>query len=148
MSTSGFDASDLSDLENQLLRLAAKQYPKEAKSFLRTQGNKAKTRLRNRTKSVTKKKTGNILRGIDKSAPKLYEGSFQIRVYNKAPHAHLIEHGHVMADKYGKPILNTMGQEMWVNGRFPAAQTTNELKAIWPGEVEQFIDELLEKGLG
>lgn len=148
MSTSGFDASDLSDLENQLLRLAAKQYPKEAKSFLRTQGNKAKTRLRNRTKSVTKKKTGNLLRGIDKSAPKLYEGSFQIRVYNKAPHAHLIEHGHVMADKYGKPILNTMGQEMWVNGRFPAAQTTNELKAIWPGEVEQFIDELLEKGLG
>lgn len=148
MSTSGFDASDLSDLENQLLRLAAKQYPKEAKSFLRTQGNKAKTRLRNRTKSVTKKKTGNLLRGIDKSAPKLYEGSFQIRVYNKAPHAHLIEHGHVMADKFGKPILNEFGQEMWVNGRFPAAQTTNELKEIWPGEVEQFIDELLEKGLG
>ena len=148
MNTSGFDASDLSDLENQLLRLAAKQYPKEAKSFLRTQGNKAKTRLRNRTKSVTKKKTGNLLRGIDKSAPKLYEGSFQIRVYNKAPHAHLIEHGHVMADKFGKPILNEFGQEMWVNGRFPAAQTTNELKEIWPGEVEQFIDELLEKGLG
>ena len=148
MSTSGFDASDLSDLENQLLRLAAKQYPKEAKSFLRNQGNKAKTRLRNRTKSVTKKKTGNLLRGIDKSAPKLYEGSFQIRVYNKAPHAHLIEHGHVMTDKFGNPILNAMGQEMWVKGRFPAAQTTNELKAIWPGEVEQFIDELLEKGLG
>ena len=148
MSTSGFDASDLSDLENQLLRLAAKQYPKEAKSFLRTQGNKAKTRPRTRTKSVTKKKTGNLLRGIDKSAPKLYEGSFQIRVYNKAPHAHLIEHGHVMADKFGKPILNEFGQEMWVNGRFPAAQTTNELKEIWPGEVEQFIDELLEKGLG
>lgn len=148
MSTSGFDASDLSDLEKQLLRLAAKQYPKEAKSFLRTQGNKSKTRLRNRTKSVTKKKTGNLLRGIDKSAPKLYDGSFQIRVYNKAPHAHLIEHGHVMTDKFGNPILNAMGQEMWVNGRFPAAQTTNELKAIWPGEVEQFIDELLEKGLG
>lgn len=148
MSTSGFDASDLSDLENQLLRLAAKQYPKEAKSFLRTQGNKAKTRLRNRTKSVTKKKTGNLLRGIDKSAPKLYEGSFQIRVYNKAPHAHLIEHGHVMTDKFGKPILNTMGQEMWVNGRFPAANTTNELKTLWPAEVDKFIDDLLEKGLG
>lgn len=148
MSMSGFDASDLSDLENQLLRLATEQYPKEAKSFLRTQGNKAKTRLRNKTKSVTKKKTGNLLRGIDKSAPKLYEGSFQIRVYNKAPHAHLIEHGHVMADKFGKPILNAMGQEMWVNGRFPAAHTTNELKAIWPAEVEKFIDDLLEKGLG
>lgn len=148
MSTSGFDASDLSDLENQLLRLASKQYPKEAKSFLRTQGNKAKTRLRNRTKSVTKKKTGNLLRGIDKSAPKLYEGSFQIRVYNKAPHAHLIEHGHVMTDKFGNPILNAMGQEMWVNGRFPAANTTNELKTLWPAEVDKFIDDLLEKGLG
>ena len=53
-----------------------------------------------------------------------------------------------MADKFGNPILNEFGQEMWVNGRFPAAQTTNELKAIWPGEVEKFIDDLLEKGLG
>lgn len=145
---SGFDTSDLSGLEKQLLKLANEQYPKEAKSFLRTQGNKAKTRLRNRTKSVTKKKTGNLLRGIDKSAPKLYEGSFQIRVYNKAPHAHLIEHGHVMTDKFGKPILNAMGQEMWVNGRFPAANTTNELKTLWPAEVDKFIDDLLEKGLG
>lgn len=148
MSMSGFDASDLSDLENQLLKLANEQYPKEAKSFLRTQGNKAKTRLRNKTKAVTKKKTGNLLRGIDKSAPKLYEDSFQIRVYNKAPHAHLIEHGHVMTDKFGKPILNAMGQEMWVNGRFPAANTTNELKTLWPAEVDKFIDDLLEKGLG
>lgn len=148
MSTIGFDASDLSDLENQLLKLATEQYPKEAKRFLRNQGNKAKTRLRNKTKSVTRKKTGNLIRGIDKSAPKLYEGSFQIRVYNKAPHAHLIEHGHVMADKFGKPILNAMGQEMWVNGRFPAAHTTNEMKDIWPAEVEKFIDDLLEKGLG
>lgn len=69
MSTSGFDASDLSDLENQLLRLAAKQYPKEAKSFLRTQGNKAKTRLRNRTKSVTKRKRA-ISSGESTKAPR------------------------------------------------------------------------------
>lgn len=148
MTESGFDTGDLTDLYASLTRLANEQYPREAKSFLRTQGNKAKTRLRNKTKAVTKKKTGNLLKGIDKSQPKLFQGSFQIRVYNKAPHAHLIEHGHVMADKFGKPILNEFGQEMWVNGRFPAAQTTNELKDIWPGEVEQFIDELLEKGLG
>ena len=148
MTESGFDTGDLTDLYASLTRLANEQYPREAKSFLRAQGNKAKTRLRNKTKAVTKKKTGNLLKGIDKSAPKLFQGSFQIRVYNKAPHAHLIEHGHVMADKFGKPILNEFGQEMWVNGRFPAAYTTNELKAIWPGEAEQFIDELLEKGLG
>lgn len=148
MTRSGYDADDLTELYASLTRLANEQYPKEAKSFLRAQGNKARTRLRNKTKAVTKKKTGNLLKGIDKSPPKLFQGSFQIRVYNKAPHAHLIEHGHVMADKFGKPILNEFGQEIWVNGRFPAAQTTNELKEIWPGEVEQFIDELLEKGLG
>lgn len=148
MTRSGYDADDLTDLYASLTKLANEQYPKEAKSFLRSQGNKAKTRLRNKTKSLTKKKTGNLLKGIDKSPPKLFQGSSQIRVYNKAPHAHLIEHGHVMADKFGKPILNEFGQEMWVNGRFPAAKTTNELKAIWQGEVEQFIDELLEKGLG
>lgn len=148
MIQSGFDYSDLTNLQQNLTRLANEQYPKEAKSFLRSQGNKARTRLRNKTKSVTKKKTGNLLKGIDKSPPKVYDGSWQIRVYNKAPHAHLIEHGHVMADKHGNPILNEMGQEMWVNGRFPAAYTTNELKAIWPGEVGKFIDELLERGLG
>lgn len=148
MTRSGFDAGDLTDLYASLTRLANEQYPREAKSFLRSQGNKARTRLRNKTKSVTKKKTGNLLKGIDKRQPKLYQGSFQIRVYNKAPHAHLIEHGHVMADKFGNPILNEFGQEMWVNGRFPAAQTTNELKAIWPGEVEKFIDDLIDKGLG
>lgn len=53
-----------------------------------------------------------------------------------------------MTDKFGKPILNAMGQEMWVNGRFPAANTTNELKTLWPAEVDKFIDDLLEKGLG
>lgn len=165
MISSGFDTSDLSGLEKQLLKLANEQYPKEAKSFLRTQGNKAKTRLRNRTKSVTKKKTGNLLRGIDKSAPKLYEGSFQIRVYNKAPHAHLIEHGHSniktrpgkgkipighpvqMVSGHGKALF-VDGKEIWVPGRHPAAKTTNELKEIFPGEVDKFLDELLEKGLG
>ena len=147
-SSAVFDARELSELNDKLLKLAGTTYPKEAKSFLREQGNDLKKRLRDNTKSRTKKKTGNLLKGIDKSAPKIYDGSWQIRVYNKAPHAHLIEHGHVMADKHGNPILNEFGEEMWVNGVFPAAWATNQMKARWPGEVEKFIDDLLEKGLG
>ena len=141
---SGFHAQDLDQLERQFLDMVRTHYPKEAKRFLRNQGNQAKKRLRDKTKGLTKKKTGNLLKGIDKTAPKVYDGDFQIRVYNKAPHAHLIEHGHVMADKDGKPILNSMGQEMWVPGRHPAAMTTRELKASFPGEVEKFVDDLLE----
>jgi hypothetical protein len=33
---------------------------------------------------------------------------------------------------------------MWVPGRHPAAMTTKDLKASFTGEVEKFVDDLLE----
>lgn len=142
---SGFDHKELVKLSKDLLKLAGTTYPAEAQRFLKDQANQARVRLRKNTQAVTRKKTGNLLRGVNRGKAHTYAGSWQIRVYNKAPHAHLIEHGHVMAGSDGRPILNASGQERWVNGRFPAAKTTNELKALWPGEVEAFVDELLKE---
>lgn len=144
-SNTGFDLKELDKLNRDLLRLAGTTYPEEAKRFLQEQANAARVRLRKNTQAVTTKRTGNLLKGVNKGRAHTYAGSWQVRVYNKAPHAHLIEHGHVMANSKGEPILNASGQERWVNGRFPAAKTTNELKALWPGEVAAFVDEILRE---
>lgn len=143
----GFDLGDLERMNEQFLRLAESEFPKEAKKFIRRQGAKCETRLRNAYKTRVKEKTGNLIAGVGKSYPQIYAGSYQIRVYNRAPHAHLIEHGHVMKDKNKKPILDELGQERWVDGKYVAAWTVTEYKKIYPEEVDKFVDEMLEKGL-
>lgn len=137
----GFDLSELDALNNQLLDLAQTQYPKEAKKFLRDEANVARNKLRANTKAATKKKTGNLLKGIDRGPVKKHNGNFQIRVYNKAPHAHLIEHGHVL-------WVNGKETEKFVPGRHVAAKTVLEMKETFPADADRFVDELLDKGLG
>ena len=138
---SGFDLRELDALNAQFLDLAQKQYPKEAKKFLRDEANVARKKLRANTKAATKKKTGNLLRGSDRGPVKKYQGDFQIRVYNNAPHAHLIEHGHVL-------WVNGKETEKFVPGKHVAAKTVTEMKETFPADADRFVDELLDKGLG
>lgn len=139
MSTEGMDTRELDDLVKNMFRTAQDVYPDEAKSFLKKEGNKGRRLLRAKTKAVTKKKTGNLLKGIRRTGVQKYNGDFQIRVYNKAPHAHLIEHGHVL-------WVNGTKTEKFVPGKHPAADTTKQLKREFPRDVETFVDEMLSKG--
>lgn len=135
----GFDCHELDALAKTMYKIAEENYPKEVKVFLRKQAGEGTKLLRAETKAVTKKKTGNLRKGIRKGPPKKYRGDWQIRVYNKAPHAHLIEHGHAQRVK-GRVI------EKYVPGRHPAAKTTRKLKSDFPREVEKFVDHLIEEG--
>lgn len=90
----GFDLHELDEFTRDLVDLAQKQFPKEAKQFIQKQGNEGRKRLRANTRAVTKKRTGNLLRGIQRGKATKYKGNYQIRVMNTAPHAHLIEYGH------------------------------------------------------
>lgn len=139
MSTEGMDTRELDELVKNMLRTAQDVYPDEAKSFLKKEGNKGRRLLRAKTKAVTKKKTGNLLKGTRRTGVQKYDGDFQIRVYNKAPHAHLIEHGHVL-------WVNGTKTEKFVPGKHPAADTTKQLKRELPRDVEAFVDEMLSKG--
>lgn len=140
MSTEGMDTRELDELVKNMFRTAQDVYPDEAKSFLKKEGNKGRRLLRAKTKAVTKKKTGNLLKGIRRTGVQKHNGDFQIRVYNKAPHAHLIEHGHVL-------WVNGTKTEKFVPGKHPAADTTKQLKREFPRDVETFVDEMLSKGL-
>lgn len=139
MSTEGMDTRELDELVKNMFRTAQDVYPDEAKVFLKKEGNKGRRLLRAKTKAVTKKKTGNLLKGIRRTGVQKHDGDFQIRVYNKAPHAHLIEHGHVL-------WVNGTKTEKFVPGKHPAADTTKQLKREFPRDVEGFVDEMLSKG--
>lgn len=139
MSTEGMDTRELDELVKNMFRTAQDVYPDEAKSFLKKEGNKGRRLLRAKTKAVTKKKTGNLLKGIRRTGVQKHNGDFQIRIYNKAPHAHLIEHGHVL-------WVNGTKTEKFVPGKHPAADTTKQLKREFPRDVEGFVDEMLSKG--
>lgn len=139
MITEGMDTRELDELVKNMFRTAQDVYPDEAKSFLKKEGNKGRRLLRAKTKAVTKKKTGNLLKGIRRTGVQKHNGDFQIRVYNKAHHAHLIEHGHVL-------WVNGTKTEKFVPGKHPAADTTKQLKREFPRDVEGFVDEMLSKG--
>lgn len=180
MVESGFDFHELDDLTRQLYRTAEEFYPKEAKKFLSDQGNKGKRVLRAEIKSRVKghrkretkadKKTS-LNSGISKGKVHKYEGDFQVRVYDKAPHAFIVEHGHSNVKTrsgkssipVGTPItmipkekttnhvgplfVGRDGAVKQIEGRHYAAATTNKLKAEFPGDVEEFVDDLIERGL-
>lgn len=137
----GFDTRELEQLNQQFLDLAQNQFPKDAKKFLRDEAGKTRKKLRAATKAATKKKTGNLLRGIDRGPVKKYNDDFQIRVYNRAPHAHLIEHGHVL-------WVDGTKTEKFVPGKHVAAKTTLEMKEEFPKDADKFVDDMLDKGLG
>ena len=138
---SGFDLSELAALNQSLLKLADETFPTETKKFIRRQGTQVKSRLKKAYRQKTTKKTGHLLAGVsaDSFATRTEDG-WQIRVRNTAPHAHLIEHGHVFYHRGTKT-------EKWVEGKHIAGTVVNEYKAAYPQEVDEFVDQMLGKGL-
>ena len=54
-------------------------------------GNKLRSNVKKAYITRVRKKTGNLLKGISRGRPYLYQkDQFQVRVKNKAPHAHLV----------------------------------------------------------
>ena len=141
----GFDTRELAQLARDL-EAVADRYPDKAKEFLKKQGNEGQNRLRQMTSMATKKKTGNLLKGIRRTGVQDRNGDYQIRVYNKAPHAHLIEHGHVQWVKVkGRPGARRK-TEKFVEGRHPAAKTVKSMKATMPEDASKLVDEVLREG--
>ena len=141
MVENGYSTAELDDLTTELLRTAERSYPTNARKMMREQGKTGRKKLRDNTKSCTTKRTGNLLKGIQAGKVTKYEGDFQVRIKNTAPHAHLIEYGHSMV-VFGKKT------EKFVEGKYPARKTAEEMRPVFAEAVEKFVDEMLEEGLG
>lgn len=137
----GFDSSELDDLSKELLTLAQEQFPKETKAFLRKQVRLARNRARRVIRETVNKKTGNLLKGV--TAGKVWKNgdAYQARVYNDAKHAHLIENGHVLW-VHGKKT------EKFVPGKHVMARAGDQTDEAFAAAADDFVDDLLGKGLG
>lgn len=90
-----FSLGGLTELQKDLLVVAKKKLPKEQKKIMRKVGNKARRYVVKKAKASVKKKTGNYHKGFKRG--KVFDGDggeTVVRVFNSAPHAHLIEYGH------------------------------------------------------
>lgn len=155
MSSAGFDIAELITL-TECFDNIEKQYPKDGKDFLRQQGNT----LNRQTKKLAKKRVGKNGKGPDKDKPankryvngfkrgKVYHheqtNSLAVRVYNTRPHAHLIEYGHVQLTHDRKSPKNG---ERFVKGFHVLRDSANAFEPKFEEEVEEFFDNLLDKGL-
>lgn len=155
MSSAGFDFTELMVLAECFDNIG-EQFPKESKEFLRQQG----TNLNKQTKKLARKRIGKNGKGPDKdkSANKRYlsgfkrgkvyhheqTDSFAVRVYNSRPHAHLLEYGHVQLTHDRKSPKNG---ERFVKGFHVLRDSANAFEPKFEEDVEEFFDNLLDKGL-
>ncbi len=136
-SEDGFDVRDFVALEKSFERFRA-EFPQQAENFLTKQGTEARTRLIEITNMSTTKKTGNLIKGIHRKPVEIWEDTIQTRVYNKAPHAPLLEHGHELW-AWG----HATGKD--VEGKHMAAYTTKSMKRTFPGDAADFVERQLKK---
>ncbi|MBB6218186.1 hypothetical protein HNQ80_004326 [Anaerosolibacter carboniphilus] len=135
-----FDIKELDQFANDILNLAEKKMPKEVKKFLTKEGAKLNRKVKKKAQSKVKKKTGNYMKGFKKGKPYKYKGDeWALRVYNGAPHAHLIEHGHAVV-RDGKEIGFAKGKKV-------LEESAKEFEGEFYQDVDKLVDEMLDKGL-
>lgn len=129
----------LDKLSKDLLKMANTiNNGKDAKEFLKKSGNKLKNKTLNVAKSRVKESTGNYIRSIKKGKVYEFQGALAVRTYSTAPHAHLIEYGHIKKDRTGREHGFQRGYNV-----FGTAQ--KEFEEEFYQDTEKFIDEVLMK---
>lgn len=144
-----FDAHELGEYSERLLRMAQSQFPRDTRNFMGRAGGKFSTKAKKNYRSMTKKKTGNLIKGVSKGRPYKYSSNeFSVRVKNGAPHAHLLEHGH--AEWFHHTVRHNFASARpsgrYVKGYHVMGKSVREFEGEFPPMAEQFIDKLLAEG--
>lgn len=139
----GFDFKELTEIETNLLKLANSQMPKESKKFLKKEGKNLLQETQ--TEAIfcgVKHKSHKYYDSIKQGKVYKYKGDNTLanRVYSTAPHAHLIEEGHVLI-RNGKEIG-------YVKGKYVFENAKKNFTSQYYESCQKFIDDMLEKGLG
>lgn len=95
-----------------------KAFPKETESFMKAEAREMRKQVVRLAKSRVRKVTGNYFKGF-KAGKKVYKWSdadYNVRVYNSAPHAHLIENGY-RGLAWGHPKGWTPGKHIMADGQ-------------------------------
>jgi len=124
----------LNEFTKEMLDICSKEYPKQVKRMLQKSGNKLRRKVVGKAKGMVKTKTGNYIKGFKRGRVYKYGGDEDaVRVYNSAPHAHLIEYGHRMVTKSGKEVGFVKGYHV-----------LDGIKEKFSEEFSKDIDEMLD----
>ena len=137
------DISELNEYAEGMIEFGVNEMPNVAKKFMRKEATKLRKKAADKTKAVVGKKTGNLYKRIKKGKTVYAWGDAQynIRVYNGAPHAHLIEYGHNMVTPSGQTVGFVPGKHILENSALayqPNFQKNIESKLI--EKVEEALD--------
>ena len=143
----GFDISALDEYAESMLDYATKEFPKVTERFMKSEATKLKNKAKRKAKSSLKSQpTGNYVDGF-KAGKKVYEygdTKYNIRVYNGAPHAHLIEYGHRMVGHKPNKTFNGL----YVRGYHPIENANIEFQPTFYKDVETDLVGMVEEELG
>ncbi len=119
MSQEGFLFGELSEFKQDLIRDIKENFPKEAEKFIKEEAQKCLKVARKVARKEVGTSKGKKKNWIDKKSyhkgfrvgkPYKYANDLCCRAYNKAPHAHLIEYGHVNVPRSSKRATTRAGR--------------------------------------
>jgi hypothetical protein len=145
----GFDISELTKFEKKLVTKVNDTMPKESRKFIKKEGSK----LSNKNKSTFKSKgigeeTGSLLKGFKAGKAYKYDSNWSCRAYNNAPHAHLLNEGHLMVGhKPEKKALTLNYGGTFVPGYHFMEEAAKLFESSYYSDVEQFLEDIFIKGL-
>ncbi|MFD2752383.1 HK97 gp10 family phage protein [Virgibacillus siamensis] len=115
-----------------------KLYPKQAKQMMARSGAKARTIVSRKARQLVKKKTGNYFKSIKRGKVWKDDDGVKVRVYSRAPHAHLLEYGHRIVDKAGN-------EHGFQEGFHVFDKASHEIESEWDDILEKEFERMLSK---
>lgn len=135
----GLHIKGLDHFYKKLYKKALTNLPKEAFKMLRKMGSRARTLAAKNARKKVNKVTGNYHKGWQRGrAYKKVTGEYQVRIGNTSKHAHLVEKGHIVIDKYGN-------EHGYKKGTPVLEDTIQEFEAKY---MKEFIENWLESLVG
>lgn len=128
----------VTSITNDLFKTDDRETSKEIKKFLNKQGNKAKKITLKIANARVKKATGTYHKSIKKGKVYKQDDTWGTRVYNNAPHGHLVDDGHNIVRG-----IKVIGR---VKGKKVLSKFENDYAKKFHKDCEDLVDKLLEEG--
>lgn len=139
---SGLNGNGLTEFQRDLLAMTPKKVTRESFKIMRKIGSKARTAVAKEARAKVKKRN-NVYHKRFKRGKVFKDPNDKIvvRVFNSAPHAHLIEHGHRQVTKDGREVGFVPGRKVLEHGaeNFSNSGQFDDMLSEW-------LDDLLRSG--
>lgn len=138
-----FQLNGLTDFQRDLLQVAQRELPKETTKIMRKIGSKARTQVAKEARSKVKKHTGNYHKKFKRGKVFINRNNETVvRVINSSPHAHLIEHGHVIKNKLNGDELGFVRGKKIVDKGIQNFDNSGQYESM----LSEWLDQLLRDG--